>query len=385
MRIALVILHADPGRGGAERYTVDLAAALARLGHSPALISSTAGPEIPGVQAVVLPALGLSRTGRYLRWLNAVDAHLDEQAYDVVHAALPIRHCDVYHPHAGLAAEAVRQGHLKRTGWSRLGSWMGNHLNGRRQAFAFVERRLLTGPRPPIVISLSAYVQESIIQFYPLPDHRHACLFNAVDLQRFDPSTTEAAGIAWRKQVGCGPEDILALMIAQDFARKGLSEAIAAIAQVPDPRLKLVVVGKPDPTPWQHQAQTLGVTERVIFAGPTTQPAACYRAADLFVLPTKHDPCSLVVLEALAMGVPVITTTHNGAAEAMTPGQHGLVLNDPDDISVLATALHMLCDDTKRNAMAAHCRTLRQSLSYDRHVEALLEIYGRALPLRRAA
>jgi len=385
MHVALVILHADPSRGGAERYTVDLAAALARLGHAPTLISATAGPELPGVKAVVLPASGYTRTGRYLRWLHALESHLREQTYDIVHAALPIRQCDVYHPHAGLAVEAVQHGHLKRTGWSRLGSWMGNQLNGRRQAFAFVERKLLTGPQPPLVISLSAYVQTSIRQFYPLPDDRHACLFNAVDLQRFDPQATATAGAAWRRQMGCRTEDIVALMIAQDFTRKGLSEALAAMAQVPDSRLKLMVVGKPDPSPWLLQVKSLGLTERVIFAGPTTQPAACYRGADLFVLPTKHDPCSLVVLEALAMGLPVITTTRNGAAEAMTPGRHGYVLSDPEDVTGLAVALRELCDDSVRSAMAAHCRTLRASLSYDRHVETLLEIYGRVVPQRRAA
>ncbi|MBI1347388.1 glycosyltransferase [bacterium] len=385
MRVGLVILHADPARGGAERYTVDLAAALARRGIESSLISSTPGPEIPGVTPVVLPARGLSRSGRYLRWLRAVETHRAAANYDIVHAALPIRDCDVYHPHAGLAAEAVERGHLKRTGWSRLGSWMGNQLNGRRQAFAFVERKLLSGSRRPIVISLSSYVQTAIRQFYRLPEDRHACLFNAVDLQRFDPAATHSAGTTWRQSLGCSDQDVLALMIAQDFARKGLSEAIAAVAQVPDPRLKLVVVGKPDPTAWQQQAQSLGVTHRVIFSGPTTQPAACYRGADFFVLPTKHDPCSLVVLEALAMGLPVITTTRNGAAEAMIAGQHGEVLADPDDVPTLADAMNHLCQDTVRSAMAERCLALRTRLSYDHHVETLLGIYGRVQPQRRAA
>lgn len=385
MRVALIILHADPTRGGAERYTVDLAAALSRRGFFPSLISSTPGPDIPGVEPVVLPPAGLSRTGRYFRWLKLVESHLAQRSYDVIHSALPVRNCHVYHPHAGLAVEAVQQGHLKRNGWARIGSWIGNQFNGRRQAFAFVERQLLTGPCPPIVISLSSYVQSSIRRFYALPEDRHARLFNAVDLQRFDPGSSAAAGMAWRRQIGCREDDVLALMIAQDFARKGLTEAIAAVAQVPDPRLKLVVVGKPDPTVWQQQATALGMTERVLFAGPTTTPAACYAAADVFVLPTKHDPCSLVVLEALAMGLPVITTTRNGAGEVMESGRHGYVLGDPEDVGGLTQALIALCDDRVRDEMAAHCRQLRPRLSYDQHVETLLEIYGRVVPQRRAA
>ncbi len=385
MRVGLVILHADPARGGAERYTVDLAAALARRGIATSLVASSGGPSIPGVRSVVLPPSGWTRTGRYWNWLGKLDAHLASAAYDMVHSALPIRHCDVYHPHAGLAQDAICRGHLKRTGGARWSSWLGNQFNGRRQAFAAVERRLLAGPRPPIVISLSQYVQSSIHNFYTLPADRHACLFNAVDLHRFDPAAQRHAGQTWRREMGCGPQDILALMIAQDFARKGLGEVIAALSQVNDSRLKLVVVGKPGPRAWMRQAVAAGVAHRVTFAGPTTQPAACYSGADFFVLPTKHDPCSLVVLESLAMGLPVVTTTRNGAAEIMTPGREGLVLSDPEDVSALAVAMQQLCDDKVRADMSRACLALRPRLSYDRHIDTLMEIYARTNSRSRAA
>ncbi len=385
MRVGLVILHADPARGGAERYTVDLAAALARRGIKTSLISSSPGPNIPGVESVVLSASGMTRTGRYGNWLRNLDVHLASAAYDRVHAALPVRHCDVYHPHAGLAQEALQQGHRKRTGWARWGSWVGNRWNGRRRAFAAVERQLLSGSQPPIVISLSKYVQSSIQQYYALPGDRHACLFNAVDLQRFDPAASRDGGREWRRELGCTSTDIVALMIAQDFERKGLGEAIAALTQVSDPRLKLVVVGKPDPRAWRQRAVAAGVASRVIFAGPTQRPAVCYGGADFFVLPTKHDPCSLVVLESLAMGVPVVTTTRNGAAEIMTEGREGLVLSDPEDVSGLAAAMQQLCDDRRRDEMARACLALRPRLSYERHVDTLLEIYARTNAHARAA
>lgn len=380
MRVGLVILHADPQRGGAERYTVDLACALAQRGIETSLISSSAGQALPGARSVVLPAHGWSRTARYRHWLEAVDRHLQTAAYDIVHAALPIHRCDVYHPHAGMAIDAVRHGHRKHQGWARWTSRLANRFNARRQAFAAVEQALITGPRPPVVISLSRYVQSAIEASYDLPADRHACLFNAVDLQRFDPVTQAEAGRQWRRELGIGDDQVLALIIAQDFERKGLREAIAALPQVPDPRLRLVVVGKPDPADWQQQAIAAGVADRVIFAGPTTQPAACYAAADLFVLPTKHDPCSLVVLEALAMGLPVITTSRNGAAEVMTERREGIVLSDPDDVAALAAAFRTVCDDSTRLTMAQHCLTLRPQLSYEHHVEQLLAIYAQSRP-----
>src|SRR5215203_5373147 len=103
MKIALVILHADPARGGAERYTIDLAAALVKAGHDVSLIASSFAQLPDGATRVELPATGLTRTRQYRAFLDALEAHLDQTRYDIVHAMLPVRRCYVYHPHAGLA------------------------------------------------------------------------------------------------------------------------------------------------------------------------------------------------------------------------------------------------------------------------------------------
>jgi UDP-glucose:(heptosyl)LPS alpha-1,3-glucosyltransferase len=84
-----------------------------------------------------------------------------------------------------------------------------------------------------------------------------------------------------------------------------------------------------------------------------------------------------VVLEALAMGLPVITTRQNGAIDAMTDGVHGRVLDDPQDVAALSQALTALCDDSCRATMASACRRLRPRLSFDAHVDQLLAIYTR--------
>jgi UDP-glucose:(heptosyl)LPS alpha-1,3-glucosyltransferase len=380
VNIALVILHADPTRGGAERYTIDLAAALLSRGHAVSLLAEDFAETPPSAKRVSLGrAKGGTRVGRYVRFCDDLDRHLGDHRYDIVHAMLPVRHCDVYHPHAGIAAEAVAEGHLKHEGAvMRVLSQTANRLNRRRQRFAAMERSLLTGPSRPMVICLSRYVERTLGRHYQLAPDRRRILLNGVDLRRFDPATDDAAGNALRQRLGIGPEKILALMIAQDFVRKGLHEAIAALATIQDPRLLLMAVGKQDPSPYQRSAAALGVGERVIFPGPCGDPRPFYQAADMFVLPTRHDPCSLVVLEALAMGIPVISTAANGACEAMTPGQEGIVLADSADIAGLATAMRKLLDDHTRRRMKEACIALRPSLSYDHHVDRLLEIYAAA-------
>src|SRR4051812_41922161 len=103
MQIALVILHADPKRGGAERYTADLAGALAKRGHTVSLLATSFADVPPQVKVVELEARGLTRSQRYHAMLDALDARLETARYDIVHAMLPVRRCDVYHPHAGMA------------------------------------------------------------------------------------------------------------------------------------------------------------------------------------------------------------------------------------------------------------------------------------------
>jgi len=148
LRIALVILHADPSRGGAERYTIDLAAALRSRGHEMALVASSfADTDGAAGENILLPVGSGTRLHKYVRFLDALDKHLRNEHYDIVHAMLPVRRCEIYHPHAGIAAEAVARGHLKHRGrTARAAAMLANRVNLKRRKFAAVERELLTAP-----------------------------------------------------------------------------------------------------------------------------------------------------------------------------------------------------------------------------------------------
>jgi UDP-glucose:(heptosyl)LPS alpha-1,3-glucosyltransferase len=375
LKIALVIFHSDPARGGAERYTADLAAALVARKHHVSILATDFGPRLAGVEYVALKASATSRTAQFMRFLDSLDAHVSDHSYDIVHAMLPVRQCDVYHPHAGLALESVRTGHRKHASpISRAASKLGNQLNRKRQRFAEVEKTLLSGKRPPVLLCLSEYVKKSVRRYYDLSEDRMATLFNAVDLSRFDPSRQNRQRD--REELKIPADRAVALMVAQDFARKGLRQAIAAIGNVNDPRLLLLVVGKDKTKPYERLAASGGVARQIRFIGPVDDPRPFYSAADFFVLPTSHDPCSLVVLESLAMGLPVISTAFNGACQIMDDGKHGIVLPDPKDVAALAGAMRSMLDENLRSAMRSACLQLRPRLSLDAHVDRLLSIYA---------
>jgi len=367
VKISLAIFRGNPQLGGAERYTGDLAAALARRGHRVTLVSSEFGEAIAGVEFIKIPLKSSTRTGRYGDYLDGLEAHLAKNQPDIVHAMLPVRQCNVYHPHAGLAKLAATAD-------------LASRLNRKRLRFARVERELLSGPRPPVVLCLSDEVKKLVRQTYPKLPLKLEKLFNAVDLEKFDPLKRREARGEIRRRFGISDSEVVALFISQNFLLKGLPQTIEAIAGMPEiQKPRLIVVGKEDPKPHQKLAEKLGVARHVIFAGTTTAADDFYRAADFFVLPTRRDQCSLVVLEALAMGLPVISTIFNGACEIMADGRDGFVLNSATNVAALAEAMEQLTDPETRAAMHAACRQLRPELSYETHLNRLEWIYESAL------
>lgn len=378
MKIALVTMRTDPARGGAERYTIDLAEALGRKGHDVSLLAAGFAGVPPGVKTVPIESVGVTRVARYERFLDSLDAHLGVTRYDVMHAMLPVRRCDVYHPHAGLARAMVAND-----------SAITRFLNPRRARVAAVEGRLLESPNPPLVLCLSEYVKRSVKQWYALDEAQLPILFNAVDLQKYDPAAQPGVREAARAARGLAGDECVALFVGHDFERKGLREAVLALGRLrdardglPKERLKLLIVGRPRGAKYIALARRLGVEHQLFKIGPSNDVYALYRAANFLVLPTRHDPCSLVVLEGLAMGLPVVSTRFNGACEIMTDGIHGFVLDDPADVDALAGAMRRMADAELRGRMAKACLELRPKLAYENHLRTLLGIYEQVVTTR---
>ncbi|HLB25763.1 MAG TPA: glycosyltransferase family 4 protein, partial [Nitrospirota bacterium] len=139
--------------------------------------------------------------------------------------------------------------------------------------------------------------------------------------------------------------------------------------------LKVLVVGGDDPRPWRRLAARLGVADRVIFAGRTDSPESFHGAADIFVLPTRYDPFSNAVLEAMASGLAVITTAENGVAEIIRDGENGFVVRDPEDSAGLAATLAYLSCGKARKEAGAGARRTAEAFTWDKTLEKTLEAY----------
>src|SRR5207247_38210 len=121
-------------------------------------------------------------------------------------------------------------------------------------------------------------------------------------------------------------------------------------------RFRLLVVGSPRLAGYRRLARRLGIEKQVRFLGPRKDVHHCFFAADFLVHPTFYDPCSLVVLEALACGLPVVTSRYNGASELLSPRRDGYVISDPHDHAELAWSMEQVLEPSRRLAFAQAAR-----------------------------
>ncbi|HEY0236860.1 MAG TPA: glycosyltransferase family 4 protein [Afipia sp.] len=379
MKIALITYNADPARGGAERYTVDLARALAGRGYDVALLHATSatGEKFPGVTYIHAKAGGLSRAGRHGNFLHAIDRRLEAEHFDIVHAMLPVHRCDIYQPHAGFAFEAFASAHLTRkSGLAHRMSRLGNRLNPKRRLYADVEHNLLTSIPAPTVICLSKTMKREAVSHFHFDPENLTVIPNAVDLKRYDPAAHPQAGTEFRAKFGIMPAKKIGLFLGQDFVRKGLAETLHAMAGLNDPSFVLLVAGRDDPAPFKRLAGTLGVSQNVIFAGATGDPYPFYAAADVVLFPSRFDPFGLVPAEAVAMGVPPIVSSHAGVSELLDHDHNALIVEEPSQIGSLAAAMRYALEPATHERLARGCMKTRVEFSYEKHLNAVIDLYA---------
>jgi UDP-glucose:(heptosyl)LPS alpha-1,3-glucosyltransferase len=176
------------------------------------------------------------------------------------------------------------------------------------------------------------------------------------------------------------------LFVAMNYRLKGLAPLLHAVARVPRGKpFRLAVVGHPKDGRYRRLADRLGVADRVRFLGFRADPKDAYFAADFLAHPTFYDPCSLVALEALACGLPVVTTRYNGAAELLSPPVDGVVVADPHDAAELGAALAAMLDPGHRAAAQQAARQAGNRWTFENHYRALLDVFAEVRRTKRAA
>lgn len=201
-----------------------------------------------------------------------------------------------------------------------------------------------------------------------VPDEKCSVVVNGVDVDEFAP------GPADRTALGLPESPVLGLFVGDIKSPiKNLDTVLRALVQTPD--VHLAVAGTLDGSPYPALAADLGVADRVHFLGFRRDVADLMRAADVFLLPSRRDSCPLVLLEALASGLPVIASQNVGNA-SLIGDSAGFVLDDPEDADTLSTHLRTVATDASRRAsMARAARATAEQHSWDQMAARYLKIF----------
>jgi UDP-glucose:(heptosyl)LPS alpha-1,3-glucosyltransferase len=355
----LVVARPFVFHGGVETATFGLLRALVEYGHDVHLLAPPAQPALSGVTHHRLSLPPLPAGARLLALALLVRRVARRGTWDIVQSHERTLGQDVYR-----AGEGCHAAYLQAMGRTRSRGAYHRVVLG-------LERRVMT--RTPCIVAISRLGKAEIEGLYGTPSERVSVVYNGVDLERFHPRHRAVLGAAARSEAGIPVGAPVALFVGSGFERKGLATAIAALARGGRSR-RLLVLGKGARPPYDTLARRRGVADRLVWLGPRADIERWYAAADVVVLPTRYEPFGNVHLEALASGVPVVTTTRAGGAEVVAEGRAGEVL-EPDDEEGIAAAMERYT--AGEPAVADAARRCAEPFTYAAQVTALTEIYRR--------
>ncbi len=355
--------------GGAENYLRRLGAALAAAGHRSTLFAS---PEWPRAQWPADAGFETVRGGGPRAFADCLAALEPRRRCDLLVSLERVWNCDCYRAGDGVhRAWLERRARIEPVWQSRLRRWNPKH----RQLLA-LEDSLFGRDGARVVIANSHLVRREITAHYPAcPPDRIEVVYNGLPSEHFQPLDAGARAHS-RRLLGLEPDDFALLFAGTGWERKGLACALAALARLPEsPRPRLLVAGKGNPRPVLRRADRRAA-DRANFLGSVRDMTAVYAAADVFVLPTIYDPFSNACLEALAAGLPVLTTHANGFAEILTPGVDGDVF-EAGDSEALADGLTRWSDPARRATARGPCAAKAAAFPIERNVAETLNILAR--------
>jgi UDP-glucose:(heptosyl)LPS alpha-1,3-glucosyltransferase len=374
MRIAIINRVFSRSAGGAESYSVAIAEQLAAR-HEIHVYAQESDQPVAGI--TYHRVFCLSKKPRWVNQLLFAIATWwrTRKGYDVVHS-----HENTWHGHIQtIHVRPLRYNVLHgQRGWRRALRWLKVVLSPRLMTYVWLEGARFR-PRPGRrVVATSTALKQECEAAYPGQRKQLAVITPGTHMQQ-DTQTRAMA----RRQLGLPPDVPLLLFVANDYKRKGLDALLQALARLPED-VKLAVAGNPAPTArYRELAGQLGVGARVHFLGTQDDLGPAYRAADVLAHPTLEDTYAMVVLEAMAHGLPVVVSgpVHCGISRDLRDGYEALLLHNPRDAAALARLLANVLQDA---ALAASLRQHGLEFAQDHSWESAALQYE-ALYLKAAA
>lgn len=369
MKIALVCTKYSLEKGGLERYTVLLSRGLLRAGHEVHVFANT-WQEEPGIVFHRVPRLRLSSPGKNLSFAYFSKRLLSKYSFDVIHSMERIFYQDIFRASDGINPIQLLQKYSNPL-IRKLKS-----IGPRRIALSYLEHKIFSDKGSRFIMTNSELVKGHIVKYYKVDPGRITVIYNGVDTSKFHPGVRERYRKEIRAACGIKKDDPALLFISNDFKRKNLQSVLEAVFLLKDKKIRLMVVGNDNVKPHKRWVSKNGLENNVLFLGRKSIIEKYYAASDIFILPTLEDAFANVCLEAMACGVPVITTKTNGASELIVEGEHGYILNTREP-KELAERIKALESSTKRRQLGENAANKASFYTMEKHLSKVIELYER--------
>lgn len=391
LKIAFTIDHFLPQRGGAERYLCELVAFLLARGHEVHVFAMNGqNIEHTNFHFHRIPVIPVFRWLKSLSFVIGTMRAIKMNEYDIVQVLGKNLKMNVFQPHGGLHRASFRQNVLASSEHSFVRGLyrLCKSFDLKHLLFLAVERAQLHQKENPEILAISKMVACDIQHYFKIPDDKIHLVYNGVDTKRFSLAARTAHRDEVRASLGITSQRVL-LFVGNNFKLKGLRYFILTLEKLKnvykDTQFKALIIGKGKKGWYEKFAERRGIKDDCIFLDSVDKIEKYYGGADILVQPTFYDPCSLAVMEALATGLPVITTRFNGAGELIDQGNTGFVVDNPRCVSEMARWIHHFFSSHNVESVARKANdTIKQ---YDNQIvhNKILEFYYSLVDKRNGA
>jgi UDP-glucose:(heptosyl)LPS alpha-1,3-glucosyltransferase len=363
MNIAFVRRGYSP-TGGAEAYLKRLARGITEAGHTVQLVSTNEWPDAEWPFGSITHL----RAKSPIEFASELERMRTEFKCEVLFSLERVWSCDVFR-----AGDGVHRAWLDRRRKFELPlKRFVRGLSRKHRDLLRLEQSLFANRNAGRVIAASQMVRDEIVNFYQYPADQIDIVRNGVPLEKFrvDQELREAS----REDLNLKPDQTALLFAGSGWERKGLLFAIEAAALCRDLKMRFLVAGRGNARPYQTKRLGFWREEPVQFLGEVADMLRVYAAADIFILPTIYDPFSNACLEALACGLPVITTRSNGFSEIIETGVHGSIVDQSGDLLALRDAIRFWSDPSRRAAARSANTQLAAQFDISRNIDETLAV-----------
>ncbi len=370
MKIALINKTFSLSHGGGERFSLNLATALWREGHDVHIFAQQVDSLPEQVTLHLIPVVRPSFR-RILSFAKQVRAMMAGETFDIVYGLTQVFPQDLHRMGGGIHRHWM-QVRFPFAPWR----WLNYLVSPVHLANLYLESRIYHTGNFRHIVTNSQLCKRHAQEYYGIPPERISVIYNGVDCATFDPEKVVFHRDLMREKLGLRRKDVAILFIASNWKRKGLDVLLRAVAFLGEKGrpFHVVVVGRGKPESFRKQIQRLGLGLRVHFTGHTKEVAKYYGVGDLLVLPTLYDPFANVCLEAMACGLPVVTTAANGVAEIIRPGENGFVQQDPSNEQELGVFLEHLLPEKHRSKIGQAAQDTAIEFTTERNMAETLEL-----------